>query len=188
MSPRLPPRSRISCCSPQVSCVSGAPDQINHDEIPIPRLHVTFPPQPSAHTAAPSPADSDDKAPIVHFSPRTALVTCYGDAEVPLPRPGVSCLSSSPSPPIVRPQPALQAGGRGRCPLRNKFPFASSSSSDHLCSGNTITRLHQSGVANGLKFFIFISSNFVLDSLRAPSFPPSCCILMSTFLHPACLP
>jgi hypothetical protein len=49
---------------------------------------------------------------------------CYGDAEVPLPRPGVSCLSSSP--PIVRPQPALQAGGR--CPLGNgEFRFALSS-------------------------------------------------------------
>jgi hypothetical protein len=37
--------------------------------------------------------------------------SCYGVAEVPLPRPGVSCLSSSP--PITRPQLALQAGGRG---------------------------------------------------------------------------
>jgi hypothetical protein len=47
------------------------------------------------------------------FSHRAALVSCYGDAEIPLLRPGVSCLSSSPAPPIVRPQPALQAGGRG---------------------------------------------------------------------------
>jgi hypothetical protein len=58
---------------------SGTPDQISDDEVRIPRLHGTFPPQPSAH------------------------------AEVSLPRPGVSCLFSSPSPPIVRPQPALQA-------------------------------------------------------------------------------
>jgi hypothetical protein len=33
------------------------------------------------------------------------------------PRHIVSCLSSSPSPPIVRPQPALQAEGCGWCPL-----------------------------------------------------------------------
>jgi hypothetical protein len=74
-------------------------------------LHVTSSPQPSACAAAPSPADSDYEVPIPRFSHRTALVSCYGDAEVPLPSPGVSCLSSSPSPPIVRPQPALQAGG-----------------------------------------------------------------------------
>jgi hypothetical protein len=37
------------------------------------------------------------------------------DVGLPIPRPGVSCLSSSP--PIVRPQPALQAGGRRPCPL-----------------------------------------------------------------------
>jgi hypothetical protein len=67
--------------------VSGTPDQISDDEVRIPRLHGTFLPQPSAH------------------------------AEVSLLRPGVSCLSSSPSPPIVHPQPALQAGGCGRCPL-----------------------------------------------------------------------
>jgi hypothetical protein len=52
--------------------------------------------------------------PIPHFSHRTALVSCCGAAEVPFSRPGVSCLTSSPSPPILRPQPALQAGGR--CP------------------------------------------------------------------------
>jgi hypothetical protein len=55
----------------------------------------------------------DDKVPIPRFSQHTALVLCYGDAEVPLPHPGVSRLSSSPSPPIVLPQSALQAGGRG---------------------------------------------------------------------------
>jgi hypothetical protein len=89
--------------------VSGTPDQISDGEAPFPRLHVTSPPQPSAHAAAPSPADSDDEAPIPRFSHRTALVSCYGDAEVPLPHPGRSCRSSSPSPPIARPQPALQA-------------------------------------------------------------------------------
>jgi hypothetical protein len=51
-------------------------------------------------------------APSTHLY-HTALVSCYGDAEIPLPSLGVSCLSSSTSPPIVCPQPALQAGGRG---------------------------------------------------------------------------
>jgi hypothetical protein len=106
------------------------PDQISNDEVPIPRLHVTSSPQPSVYAAALMPADRDDEVPIPHFSHRTALHSCYGDAEVPLPHPGVSCLSSSPSPPTVRPQPALQAGGRGRCPLGyGQFRFASSSSS-----------------------------------------------------------
>jgi hypothetical protein len=97
--------------------VSGTPNQISNDEVPIPHLRVTSPPQPSAHAAAPSPADSEDEDPIPRFSHPTAPVSCYGDAEVPHPGCGVSCLSSSPSPPIVRPQSALKAGGRGRCPL-----------------------------------------------------------------------
>jgi hypothetical protein len=71
----------------------------------------------SAHAAAPSHADSDDEVLILRFSHRAALGLCDGDAEVSLPRPSVSCLSSSPSSPIVRPQPALQAGGLCRCPL-----------------------------------------------------------------------
>jgi hypothetical protein len=54
--------------------VSVTPNQISDDEVP--RLHVTSPPQPVAHAAAPLPADSD--------------------AEVPLPLLGVSRLSSSP--------------------------------------------------------------------------------------------
>jgi hypothetical protein len=61
------------------------------DHIPnvgtVPRLHVNCPPQPSAHAAAPSPADSDDEVPILHFSHHTALVPCYGDNELPLPAP-----------------------------------------------------------------------------------------------------
>jgi hypothetical protein len=113
-SPQPPPRSRGFCCSPQVP---GTPDQISDEEVRIPRLHGTFPPQPSAHAAAPSPADSADEVLLLRFSHCAALVLCDGDAEEFLPRPGVSCLSSSPSPSIVRPQPALQAGGRGRCPL-----------------------------------------------------------------------
>jgi hypothetical protein len=51
------------------------------------------------------------------FAHRAALVLCEGNAEVSLPRPGVSRRSSSPSRPTVCPQPALQAGSRGRCPL-----------------------------------------------------------------------
>jgi hypothetical protein len=48
--------------------MSGTPDQISDDEVPIS--------QPSAHAAAPSPADSDDEVPIPHFSDQTALVSC----------------------------------------------------------------------------------------------------------------
>jgi hypothetical protein len=106
MSPQPPPRYRSFCCSPQVSCVSGTPKQISDDEVRIPRLHATFLPQPSAHAAAPSPADSDDEVLNPHVSHRAALILCDGDAEVSRLRPGISCLSSSPSPPIVRPQPA----------------------------------------------------------------------------------
>jgi hypothetical protein len=110
--------------------VSGAPDQVSNDEVPIPCLNATCSPQPSARTAAASPAASDEEVAIPHFPHGPALVilrflplllnlvSCYGDANVPLPCPGVSCHSSSPYPPIVRPQPALQAGGRGQCPLR----------------------------------------------------------------------
>jgi hypothetical protein len=110
---RLIPTQTSPAQSPQVSCVSGTPDHISNDEIPIPRLHVTAPPQTSAHAAASSPADSNDVVPILRFSHRTALVSCCDYAEVPLPGPFVSCLTSSPSPLFVRPQPALQAGGRG---------------------------------------------------------------------------
>jgi hypothetical protein len=81
----------------------------------------------SAHAAAPSPADSDDEVLIPRFSHCAALVLCDCAAEVSCPHPGVSCLSSSPSPPIARPQPALQAGGHGRCPLGyGSFQFSSS--------------------------------------------------------------
>jgi hypothetical protein len=44
----VPPRSRISSRSPQVSCMAGTPDQVSDDKVPIPRLHVTSPAQPSA--------------------------------------------------------------------------------------------------------------------------------------------
>jgi hypothetical protein len=76
---------------------------------------VLPPPRPSAPAAATLPADRDEEVPIPCLPHRTALVSCDGDAEIPLSRPSVSCLSSSP--PIVHPQPASQAGGRGRCPF-----------------------------------------------------------------------
>jgi hypothetical protein len=111
MSPQPPPISRSFCCSPQVS---GTPDQISDDEGCIPRLHGTLPPQPSAHASPPALAD---KVLIPLFSHRAVLVLYDGDAEASLPRTGGPCLSSYPSPPIGQPQPALQAGGHGRCPL-----------------------------------------------------------------------
>jgi hypothetical protein len=43
-SPQPLHRSCISCCSPQVSCVSGALDQVSDGEVHIPRLRVTVPP------------------------------------------------------------------------------------------------------------------------------------------------
>jgi hypothetical protein len=83
ISPQAPPRSRSFCCSPQVSCVSGAPGQISDDEVRIPRLYGTFPPQPSAHAAAPSTGDSDDEVLIPRFSHRAALVLCHGVTRFP---------------------------------------------------------------------------------------------------------
>jgi hypothetical protein len=77
------PRSRISCCSPQAPCVSGAPNQVSDDEVPIPCLHVTSPLRPSACATAASPSDSDDEVPIPRFSHCPALVSCYRDAAVP---------------------------------------------------------------------------------------------------------
>jgi hypothetical protein len=64
MSPQQPPRPHISCCSPQVS---STPGQISNDEVPTSRLRGTSPPQPSAHAAAPSSANSDDEVPIPCF-------------------------------------------------------------------------------------------------------------------------
>jgi hypothetical protein len=77
--------------------VPGAPDQVRDDEVPIPCLHATSPPRPSARAAAASPAGSDDEAPILHFSHFPALVSCYDDAEVPVLSTSVSVLSSSTS-------------------------------------------------------------------------------------------
>jgi hypothetical protein len=39
-------RSCVSCCSPQVLCVSGAPDQVSDDEVLISCLNVPSPPWP----------------------------------------------------------------------------------------------------------------------------------------------
>jgi hypothetical protein len=64
----------------------------------IPRMHGTFPPQPSAHAAAPSPADSDDEVLLPRLPHRAALVLCDGDDEISLPRRGVSCLPPPPLP------------------------------------------------------------------------------------------
>jgi hypothetical protein len=97
----VPPAAqvRLACCSPQVSSVSGTPDQISDGEVPIPLLRATSPPQPSARAAAPLPADSDDEVPIPRFSHRTALVSCYGDAEVALCAP--EFLAFPPPPPLL---------------------------------------------------------------------------------------
>jgi hypothetical protein len=71
----------------------------------------------SALAAAPAPADSDDEAPIPRFSHRPALIFCYGYAEVPLLRPNVSRLYSSPA--FVCPRPASQPTGRGTFPFED---------------------------------------------------------------------
>jgi hypothetical protein len=76
--PQPLPRSHTSCCSPQVS---GAPSQVSNDQVPIPQLHVTCPLRPSAP----------------HFSHCSALLSCYGDAYVPLPCTCVSGRSYSTS-------------------------------------------------------------------------------------------
>jgi hypothetical protein len=96
---------------PLSSCVSNAPDQVSDDEAPISCLHVTSPPHSSARAAPASPDNSDDDIPILRFSHRPALVSCSGDAEVLLLRPSLSHPYSSTTPPIIRPRPALQAGG-----------------------------------------------------------------------------
>jgi hypothetical protein len=59
-----------------------APDQVSDDGVP---RHC--PPRPSSCAAATSLADSDDEVPIPRLSCRTALLSCYGDAAVPLPHP-----------------------------------------------------------------------------------------------------
>jgi hypothetical protein len=65
-------------------------------------LYILFT-TPSAPASATVRVDNDDEVPILRFSRNTAPVSCYGGAEVPLLPPGVSPLSSSTSPPSVRP-------------------------------------------------------------------------------------
>jgi hypothetical protein len=85
--------------------VFGSPNLVSDDKVPIPCLHVPSHKRPSAHAAAASLEDSDDKVPIPHFPPRSALVLCDSDDEVLIPRPMLSCPSST-SRPFARPQPA----------------------------------------------------------------------------------
>jgi hypothetical protein len=106
-SPSETPRSlsqSLSSCQP---CVFGASDLVSDDEVPC--LHVPSTRQPTARAATTSLADSDDELSI---SPRSALVLCDSDDEVPVPRPMLSCPSST-SRPFVRPAPQAC----GRCPL-----------------------------------------------------------------------
>jgi hypothetical protein len=94
--------------------VSGTPDQISDDEVPIPRLHVTSPPQPSARAAAPSPAGSDDEFPL-HGSHTVLLwfrimVMLRFLSRAPV------FLAFPPPLLLFAPQPAVQAGCC-KCPL-----------------------------------------------------------------------
>jgi hypothetical protein len=59
-----------------------APDQVSDDGVP---RHC--PPRPSSRATATSLAGSDDEVPILRFSRLTALLSCYDDAAVSLPRP-----------------------------------------------------------------------------------------------------
>jgi hypothetical protein len=76
--------------------MSGAPDQVSDDEVPIPPLHVT---PLLARAAATLLADSGDAVPIPRFSRRTALLSCDGDATVPLRCP--SGFAFPPLPPLL---------------------------------------------------------------------------------------
>jgi hypothetical protein len=113
-TPRLLPRSHLSCCSPTMPCLSGASDPVSDDEDPIPCLHVPSPRQPPAHATAASLAKSDDDIPIPRIPPRNALVLCDSEDEVLTLHRMRSCPSST-SHPFVCPCSAPQACGR--CPL-----------------------------------------------------------------------
>jgi hypothetical protein len=43
VTPRLLSQSHLSCCSPQMACLSGASDLVSDDEVPIPFLYVPSP-------------------------------------------------------------------------------------------------------------------------------------------------
>jgi hypothetical protein len=83
-----------------VLCVFGALEQVSDDEAPFPFLHVPPPPRPSARAAAASLADSDDEVPMLRFSHRPALISCFGDAAVLPLCPGLFCLCPS-TPPFL---------------------------------------------------------------------------------------
>jgi hypothetical protein len=113
-----------TCCSPQVSCVSGTPDQISDDKVRIPRLHGTFPISllpmlllPRLPTAMTKFSFRVSHTVLLWFCVRVMLMF--------LPR----CLVLFPPlPPLLL--FALQAGGRSRCPLGyGYFRFAAYSSS-----------------------------------------------------------
>jgi hypothetical protein len=91
--PHLLPKSHITCCSPQISCVSDAPDQGSDDEVPILRL-------PTVLMKFPLPGSYNI---LLYIRVMVVMLRCL---------PGISCLSSSPYPPIICPQPVLQAIGR----------------------------------------------------------------------------
>jgi hypothetical protein len=118
--PLIPPSCCLSTsfCSPQVPCSFGASDLVSGDEVPIPCLHVPHHcPSPRAVPAslADSDDDDDDDDDSVFFT-HVCSALCDSDDEVFILHHMLSCLSY-PSHPSVRPRPAPQACGRGRCRL-----------------------------------------------------------------------
>jgi hypothetical protein len=113
--------------------------------------HVPLPPRPSANAAADLPADSDDEVLSPRGTHHPPPASFDGDdALLSLSR--LSRLYSFVSAPLVRPQPALQAGRRGRCPLGYVlYRFASSFSSMalHIPFSKTRIDLH-APMANAL--------------------------------------
>jgi hypothetical protein len=71
----------LSCFSPKVPNLFDASDLVSDVEVPIPCLHVSPTRRPSAHAAAASLANSDDKVHNLRIPPRPALVPCDGDDE-----------------------------------------------------------------------------------------------------------
>lgn len=55
-------------------------DLVNYAEVPLLCLQVSYPdPRQPAHAAGVSRADGDDNVPILCFTHRSALVSCYSD-------------------------------------------------------------------------------------------------------------
>jgi hypothetical protein len=109
------PRSRGFCCTPQVLGVPGAPDRVSDDEGPIPCLHVTSSPRPSAHAA--SPADSDDEVSIPRFSHHPSLVSVMVILRFLPCAPAFAPQLPLPLFALNLPHRLASARGRGRCPL-----------------------------------------------------------------------